>query len=375
MTLSKFDSVVFFLAPLLMTYMFFIPGVSFAEALILVSLMAHLLAGSLWQVKILKWVALVFAFLLLHMLLTGILGSALSIGYFRLAKFLIIVTFLAVAYEKVDRNALISVLKFMLALNIACYLFQHFMNFVFGIRLALIIPFLPLVNSDISIESINLVLTNDFRPAGLFMEPAHLSYFLFFGGLFLHRENIYNKRIILPCIFLSLFSTLSSFGFFAGLILLFISYGYIGAKTKIILSLIFIFIIPFMSTYLWELTSLIPQVSRLLDPESVVVTGRLFAGGEQVELLEGANKIWGLGFGNFELDGFVNGVNYLRLSFGTVGTLLIASVFTIFSVIKYRLSYYFASLLIMSFFTSLIFTPFVLMALLPLLAGNRNEEI
>ena len=122
MRLSKFDSVVFFLAPILMAYLFFIPGVSFAEALILVSLMAHLLAGSLWQVKILKWIVLVFAFLLLHMLLTGILGSALSIGYFRLAKFLIIVTFLAVTYEKVDRNALISVLKFMLALNIACYL-------------------------------------------------------------------------------------------------------------------------------------------------------------------------------------------------------------------------------------------------------------
>jgi hypothetical protein len=375
MRLSKFDSIVFCSAPVLITYMFFIPGVSLAEVLMLVSLMAHGLAGHLSQVKILPWITLVFACLLLHMLLTGILGSTSSLGYFRLAKFLIIITFLAVVYEKVDRNILVSILLFMVALNIVGFLFQHAINFVSGARFALIIPFLPLVNSDLSIESMNLVLTNDFRPGGLFMEPAHLSYFLFFSGLFLHRASVHRKHIILPCICLALFGTFSSFGLLAGLILLFFSYGYMSAKIKVMLFLIFMCTAPFVASYLWELTSLIPQVARLLDPESVAVTGRLFGGGEQAELVEGANRIWGLGFGNFELDGFVNGVNYLRLSFGTAGTVIIAIVFVVFSAINYRLSYYFTALLIMSFFTSLLLTPFVLIALLPLFAGNRNEEI
>ena len=55
-----------------------------------------------------------------------------------------------------------------------------------------------------------------------------------------------------------------------------------------------------MAGYLLELASLIPQVARLLDPESVALTG-VFWGGNQVEMMEGANRIWGLGFGNFEL--------------------------------------------------------------------------
>ena len=375
MRLSKFDSIVFFAAPVLMSYMFFIPGVSLAEALMLVSLMGHGVAGHLTQVKILPWITLIFACLLLHMLLAGILGSTSSLGYFRLAKFLIIITFLAVVYEKVDRKSLVSILLFMVGLNILGLLFQHAINFFSGARFALIIPFLPLVNSDLSNESMNLVLTDNFRPGGLFMEPAHLSYFLFFSGLFLHRVSVYRKHIILPCICLTLFATFSSFGFFAGLILLFFCFQYMNTKIKAMLFLIFMFMAPFVKSYLWELTLLIPQVARLIDPESVAVTGRLFGGGEQALLVEGANRIWGLGFGNFELDGFVNGVNYLRLSFGTAGTVIMAIVFVVFSAINYRLSYYFIALLMMSFFTSLLLTPFVLIALLPLFAGNKNEEI
>lgn len=375
MKISTFDSFTLCASPVFMAYMFFIPGVSLAETFMLASLSLHVVFGSLWQVKILPWITLVFACLLLHMLFTGILGSTSSLGYFRLAKFLIIITFLAVVYDKVDRNILVSILLFMVALNIVGFLFQHAINLVSGARFALIIPFLPLVNSDLSVESMNLVLTNDFRPGGLFMEPAHLSYFLFFSGLFLHRISVDRKHIILPCICLALFGTFSSFGLLAGLILLFFSYGYMSAKIKVMLFLSFMFALPFVASYLWELTSLIPQLARLLDPESVAVTGRLFGGGEQAELVEGANRIWGLGFGNFELDGFVNGVNYLRLSFGTAGTVIIAIVFVVFSAINYRLSYYYTALLIMSFFTSLLLTPFVLIALLPLFAGNRNEEI
>ena len=339
----------------------------------IISLMAHLLVGSLLRVKLLKWVVLIFICLLLHMLFAGIIGNESSLGYFRLAKFFIIITFLTVVYEKVDRNTLVSVLIFMIALNASGYLIQYFFNFFYGIRFSLIIPFLPLVNSDISIESINSALIDDFRPGGLFMEPAHLSYFLFFSGLFLHRENVANRHIFLPCICCILFGTFSSFGLIAGLILLFFSYGYMDLRIKSVLFLIIIFALPFMINYLMELATLIPQVSRLLNPESVAITGRLFGGSEQVELLEGANKIWGLGFGNFELDGFVNSVNYLRLSFGTAGSFLIAIFFLVFLAIKYRLSYYFVSLFLMSFFTSFLLTPFILIALLPLFAGNRNE--
>ena len=75
----------------------------------------------------------------------------------------------------------------MVMLNIVGFLFQHAVNLFSGSRFALVI-FLPLVNTDISVESMNLVLANDFRPGGFFVEPAHLSYFLFFPDYFFISE-------------------------------------------------------------------------------------------------------------------------------------------------------------------------------------------
>ena len=71
MRLSKLDSVAFSAAPILMAYMFFIPGVSLAETLMLLSLMAHGLLGSLWRVKLLPWVILVFLFYYFTFFLLG----------------------------------------------------------------------------------------------------------------------------------------------------------------------------------------------------------------------------------------------------------------------------------------------------------------
>jgi hypothetical protein len=373
MKLSKLDAFVFCSAPIFASYMFFIPGVSIAEALMALSLLFRSLTGSLWQVKTLPIISLFFFFLLIHMLFMGVMGNELSVGYFRLMKFFIIVTFLLVVYEKVERNNLASILLFIVALNIAGFLFQYAVNLFSGFRFSLIIPFLPLVNTDLSIESINKVLTNDFRPGALFMEPAHLSYFLFFAGLFLHRLRVSHVQIILPCIFLTLFFTFSSFGFFAGLILLFLSYGYMSSKVKVLIFLVFILALPFVLGYLMELTLLLPQVARLLEPESVAVTGRLLGGVEKIEIMEGVNKTWGLGFGNFELGGFMSGITYLKVSFGTIGFTILAVIFLLITAVNYKLSYYFISLIIISLFSSLILTPFLLIALLPLFTEEKYE--
>ena len=90
---------------------------------------------------------------------------------------------------------------------------------------------------------------------------------------------------------------------------------------------------------------------------------------------------------SIRLDGNIRGLStFGDLKFGLlrelfepiskeISALIIAIVFVVFSTINYRLSYYFTGLLIISFFTSLLLTPFLLIALLPLFAGNRNEEI
>ena len=129
MNLSLYNSIVFCTAPILSSYLFLISGVSIADALMIVSLGIFFLSGKLLRSKKLIWVVLLFIVLFMHLVFTGILGSDLYIGYFRLVKFFIIVTFLVVVYDTVDRDLLTSCLKWTISLVILGFFIQHFLHF------------------------------------------------------------------------------------------------------------------------------------------------------------------------------------------------------------------------------------------------------
>ena len=60
MNLSKFDSVVICASPLLMPYMFFIPGVSWCHPLFFLSLIFHGISGNISKSVIAPWLLVRF---------------------------------------------------------------------------------------------------------------------------------------------------------------------------------------------------------------------------------------------------------------------------------------------------------------------------
>ena len=114
-----------------------------------------------------------------------------------------------------------------------------------------------------------------------------------------------------------------------------------------------------------DLLNQIPQIARLIDPQSVAVTGRFFAGSNNLDLLEGPEIFFGTGFGNFQMNGQVNGVNYLLISFGYVGGSILAAVIGL-SILFGKNRLYKALLTITLFFSSFLLGQMLVAALLPL---------
>jgi len=363
------------LAPMLMSYKFFVPGVSIAEALMLISLLLHALSQkSLWFSQKLALLVLLFVVLLMHLLYASSTGVAGHLGYFRLAKYFILLLFIAVAYQDIDYSFLIKVLVICLVVNFFGILYQSFIYLTTGRGIPLLVPFLPLVNAEISLESIAKVLDSNFRPGGFFMEPAHLSYYSFFSGLFLYKSDFKHKNIMLILICILLFSTFSSFGLLASVCIFALIFLQFSLYLKITGFLIVSILMLFFLSSIEEFVTLLPQVSRLIDPDSVSVTGRLFTGEHLTDQLDPHQKLWGLGFGNFELNGFLNMITYLRISFGDAGIIILSCTVAAFSIKNHNNFLYISLLVGMAFFTSMLLTPFLLMATLPFIGARALEE-
>jgi len=372
MRLSHLDSFIISTGPILMAYKFFIPGVGWTDFLMILSLLLHGLNGDLWKIQKLPIVFFIFGIMLIHLMFMG-LGSEETLGYYRLFKYLIIISFIAVTYSLINFDILTKFLSVVVLINALAVFLQYALNYLVDIRTVLILPFAPLVNDLISIKTMNEVLFSNFRPGGLFMEPAHLSYFMFFIGLFFNNLTLEKKRMFLTIISITLFSTFSTFGFFAGLVIFsLILRGLINKRTAIyvIVGIALIAIPNFFS--LVEIVTEIPQVARIIQPESVAVTGRLYAGHDLIDELSSTHQLIGLGIGNFNLNGYMSAITYFRISFGELGMALLASLIILYLLINRDKTPYVVIIIGMSFFTSMVLTPFLLVALLPFLTGKKT---
>lgn len=368
MKLSRFDAIIICISPMFMAYRFLVPGISVAEILMIISLFFHFVLATFWKSKNLLFVLIVFSIMLMHLLYVTSTGLNESVGYLRLAKFFILVLFITLAFRNIDNQSLLKAIIFVIYLNVFALFLQYLILKITGIAVPLVIPFLPLVNEDISLESINAVLSSNFRPGGLFMEPAHLSYYLFFSALFIYKSNYLNKNFILMIISVCLFSTFSSFGFLSGLIIMGLLFLNSSRPFKAFLIGILFVMIPLNLSILSFLIFEIPQLARLINPESVAITGRFFAGQGMIENLNELQKLSGLGFGNFQMNGQVNGIAYLRLSFGSVGLLIISIFLVLYIIMNFNIfSLMIISIMIViSFFSALLLTPFLLIIILSL---------
>ena len=371
MNLSKFDSVVICASPLLMPYMFFIPGVSWCHPLFFLSLIFHSISGNISKSVIVPWFLLGFSVLFMHLLYIQTIGVTGTLGFSRLLKYGLLISFVVVAYPSINQDTLAKTLLYFVVATMSALLLQYLVYFLTGTPLVLLLPFVPLVNPDISIEGTAAVLSSEFRPGGLFIEPAHCSYYLFFAGLFLNSSNYLKNRILVPVICIALFSTFSSFGFLSGVLLAFIFLRKSNVGLKISVYLVSLAFISFGLVIVTQ----IPQLERILDPESGAVVGRLFGGEYLVEQLNEHQRLLGLGYGNFKFVGFVNGVAFLRLSFGNIGVGMILFLILSYAAKNYNhtLVFYIAILIVMCFFTALLFTEFLLIVLLPFLAIHKTD--
>jgi hypothetical protein len=297
-------------------------------------------------------------------------GGSETLGYFRLIKYGLLIGFIAVAYHNINQEILVKILVIFVFVNLSAFLLQYILYFLTGIGISFVLPFLPLVNAGLSTEGIETLLSHDFRPGGLFLEPAHFSYYMFFAGLFLNSSTCSKKRFIVPLICAALFSTYSSFGFLAGLYLILMLVKNSRVQLKIVVSLLALAIIPFAIGLIVQ----IPQLARLIEPDSVAVFGRLYGGDHLIEQLNDHQRLIGLGFGNFYFDGFVNGIAFLRLSFGNVGIGMILALIIFYVIRNYNhtLILYVLTLIVISVFTPVLFSVFLLMALLPFLTINKT---
>jgi hypothetical protein len=374
MRLSHLDSFIISVGPMLMAYKFFIPGVGWTDFLMILSLLLHGLNGSLWKIQKLPIVFFIFGIILIHLVFMS-LGSEETLGYYRFFKYLIIISFITAVYGFINFDMLTKFLEVVVLINALAVLLQYTLNYLVDIRTVLILPFLPLVNDLISIESMNEVLFSNFRPGGLFMEPAHLSYFMFFTGLFFNNSTLEKKRMFLTIISITLFSTFSSFGFFAGLVISSLIFrGLINKRTVIYVIIGIALIVTPNFFSLVEIVTEIPQVARIIQPESAAVTGRLYAGHDLIDGLSSTHQLIGLGIGNFNLNGYMSAITYLRVSFGELGMALLASLIILYLLINRDKAPYVAIIVGMSFFTAMALTPFLLVALLPFLTDKKHAR-
>ena len=81
-----------------------------------------------------------------------------------------------------------------------------------------------------------------------------------------------------------------------------------------------------------------------------------------------------MGIGNFNLNGYMSAITYLRTSFGVLGKALLASLIILYLLINRDKTPYVVIIIGMAFFTSMILTPFLLIVLLPFLTGRKHAR-
>jgi hypothetical protein len=375
MKLSYLDSFIISTGPMLMAYKFFFPGISPVDFLMILSILLHGLKGSLWKIQKLPIVFFIFGIILIHLMFMSVEGVQETLGYYRLFKYLIIISFITVAYSFINIDMLAKFLAVVVLINVLAILLQYALFYLVDIKTTLIVPFLSLANDHVTNEKLIKVLVNDFRPGGLFMEPSHLSYFLFFTGLFFNNLQLEKKRMFLTIISITLFSTFSSFGFIAGLVIFSLIFHDLRHKRTMIFAIVGIALIAAsnFSALVGSVTE-IPQLARIIQPESIAVTGRLYAGNDFINELSSTRQLIGVGIGNFNLNGYMSAITYLRTSFGVLGMALLASLIILYLLINRDKTPYVVIIIGMAFFTSMILTPFLLIVLLPFLTGRKHAR-
>lgn len=319
--IDRFASVVAAASPILGIYSAGFQGIAIIDFFIIPLVVIYLinLSGihrSIVIIIIVFLFANIVALISASQALTDIYWASMAT---RSGKFLLYLAFVGFLATRLDFELFLRTLGILGILTYGGVLFQFFLQAMTGSFFGLWLPFLQLMGGVTQAELIEVQLIHQ-KPSSVFLEPAHLSYFLsihFITLMYLGR-----MRFSVWVLFAVVVAVIqSSYGFFLFLVLSFFYLFQVMrgklSKGLAILS-VSIFTLLFLLASFDHLTGLY-VVQRLLEVDSVALTGRTEAGQEVVENLHGIQSVVGVGFGNREDTTYMNFIYTTVYSFGWLG--------------------------------------------------------
>lgn len=355
------------LSTVLGSYRFFVSGISIGDLLVLVSIVSGFIFSGFKVPRSASMLILFASIALLHILYFDIKVEVTPSSYFRLAKIILLLTFLCCTISFIEKKYITKIFSVFILINVLIIVVQHVIFIVTGNVVLFLIPGIPLVNDLVSIESIHRVMIANFRPGGLYMEPAHLSYFLFFSSLYLRIYAWKMHKRSVGFAIIGMLMTFSSFGFFGSLTMFILTF--LGSKNGLgkIFSLFLVLGVGMLMLINLKILLDIPQLARLLEPDSVAIYGRLLAGESMVTNFSSVTLWVGQGYGNFQIEGNINAYYYLLFSFGYAGLGVVVLALILAGRKDFFFLIYKIFLISTMFFSGLILTHFMLICCLPFL--------
>lgn len=331
-------------APWLSIYATFIPGISVADFFLMLFVIYSLLFNfNKMKIRVnYIWIIIFIIYLILSTFIASINLNSMYYGniFTRFIKFIFYSYIIIILFPLfLNKEELFKGIRFLVIFSCIVILIQYIAYYLIGVYLEFKIPFFSYANEVT--ESVNFAKIQmlSFRPSSIFLEPSHFSVFsILYLGILLFQSNE-NITIWIESILVSIAILLSVSS--SALILIVFYWAIYIVKSmlkwkslytpfKVFLFFVIVFAILFPifrnSPHLYQ------ALERILDLNSAAVTGRINAGQNLVDSLEGMNKLFGVGFGNLPKYIYFNSIFYLLYCSGYVGIILFLCV--LFSLFK-----------------------------------------
>ena len=272
---------------------------------------------------------IIFAIFGTLVLLTHILMASPSEQIFtaisRLIKYSFYIIFIIFFLNRYSLSECFSAVRIFLIITSLVLVLQYIIYHVTGSVILFQVPGLMPINDHIDIERMKLNLIWSFRPAGIYFEPAHFAYASTLLSIYLHRNREMNAAVLCVTTVAQILSG-SSFAFAGAALNMFIAFHSLILLVRMCaLFAMGVFVILF-SGEIYEFIISVRQIGRLLDPDSVALYGRLLGGADSSTNFNAMQKMIGVGYGNFEILGFMNSYYFMNKSIGYLGVLTLSTI-------------------------------------------------
>ncbi len=376
------------LVPIFSIYRFFIEGLSLAEVMMIILILSYLISK---RIRAMNYIIVFFLFTYLFL---SLLLSYNIVGYFystniltRFGKLFIYTIYGMVVLSslKYSSNLLkyFNITGFMLYLGLVTqYIIYALTSRYFVIK----IPLIPYVNDQVSSVDFSYIRSIDFRPSSLFLEPAHFAVFAIFHLLIiLYSREITERKKLVMGISISLFALLStsSTALVVIPIIWILYYLFISSNTGK-KQLYFVTVLIFLFT-IFQFDIVRDTFDRVINLESIAVTGRVFAGSSLLASMNARELLFGVGFGNVATIEYMNSFNLIIFYLGRFGI----AIFSLISLVVFLRSNRYSKLILFVLFLLMGASPVLFSSNISLiivlygirssntnnsLKGNKNEE-